>query len=232
MDTPLALKESKLPLRKSMLLRPCNHATITAPLRALTHQNSAWKWTQKKKLLFEGYRMSLLATGSWHTFDPKKPTDVLVDASPTGLALIQDGKVISYGSRALSDVETRYSQTEREMLAVVWATEHYHLYLYGAKFTVITDHKPLIGIFKSHKPTSPRIDRWKLRLMPYHYEIIYRPGKDDANPADFISRHADQATPLPDNIAEEYVNYLCNNIIPKAMTLSEVKKETKNDSTL
>ena len=97
--------------------------------------------------------------------DPKKPTEVLVDASPTGLGfiLIQDGKVISYGSRALSDVETRYSQTER--------------------------------------------------------------GKDDANPAHFISRHPDQATLFPDNIAEEYVNYLCNNIIPKAMTLSEVKKE-------
>ena len=112
------------------------------------------------------------------------------------------------------------------------ATEHYHLYLYGAKFTIISDHKPLIGIFKSHKPTSPRIDRWKLRLLPYHYEVIYRPGKNDANPADFISRHPDQATPLPDNIAENYVNYLCNNIIPKAMTLSDVKSETKNDSTL
>ena len=163
-----------------------------------------------------------------------KSTKVFVDASPTGLGaiLMQDGKVISYGSRALTDVESRYSQTEREMLAVVWATEHYHLYLYGAKFAVITDHKPLLGIFKSHKPTSPRIDRWKLRLMSYKYEIIYRPGKDDANPADFISRHPDKATPFPDNIAENYVNYLCNNIIPKAMTLSEVQKETKNDSTL
>ncbi|CAB4019573.1 Retrovirus-related Pol poly from transposon [Paramuricea clavata] len=126
-------------------------------------------------------------------FDPTNPTKVLVDASPTGLGaiLMQDGKVISYGSRVLTDVESRYSQTEREMLAVVWATEHYHLYLYSAK-----------------------------------------PGKDDANPADFISRHRDKATPFPDNIAETYVNYLSNNIIPKAMTLSEVQKETKNDSTL
>jgi hypothetical protein len=68
--------------------------------------------------------------------------------------------------------------------------------------------------------------------MPYNYEIIYRPGKDYANPADFISRHPDKATPFPDNFAENYVNYLCNKIIPKAMTLSEVQKETKNDSTL
>ena len=101
-------------------------------------------------------------------FNPEKNTEVIVDASLTGLGalLVQDGKVISYGSRALSDVESRYSQTEREMLAVVWASEHFHLYLYGSEFTIMTDHKPLLGIFDSHKPTSARIDRWKLRLMP------------------------------------------------------------------
>ena len=93
-------------------------------------------------------------------FDQTKPTDVVVDTSTTGLGaiLMQDGNVIGDGSRALSNVETRYSQTKREMLKIVWPTEHYHLYLYGAKFTVITDRKHLIGMFKSQKPTSPRID--------------------------------------------------------------------------
>ena len=110
-------------------------------------------------------------------FDASKPTTVIVDACPSGLGalLTQDGRVISYASRALSSVESRYSQTEREMLAVIWAIEHYHLYLYGAKFPM------------SQKPTSARIDRWKLRLMPYDCEILYKPGKDAENPADFIS---------------------------------------------
>jgi hypothetical protein len=63
--------------------------------------------------------------------------------------------------------------------------------------------------------------------MPCHCEIIYRLGKDNANPADFISRHPDNANSFPDNIAENYINYLCNNMIPKSyMTLTEVKKET------
>ena len=93
---------------------------------------------------------------------------MIVDASPVGLGglLAQDGKVISYASRALSDVASRYSQTEREMLAIMWALEHFHLYLYGSEFTIMTDHKPLLGIFDSHKPTSARMDRWKLKLMP------------------------------------------------------------------
>ena len=211
-----------------------NYAAITAPLRALTHQNSKWKWQEAEENALRKLQNKLTSDRVMAYFDPTKPTEVLVDASPAGVGaiMIQDGKVISYGSRTLSDVETRYSQTEREMLAVVWVTEHYHLYLYGAKFTVINDHKPLLGIFKSHKPTSPRIDRWKLRLMPYNCEIKYRPGKDDENPADFICRHPDEAIPLPENIAENYVNYLCNNIVPKAMTLSEVKDEIKNDSVL
>ena len=106
-------------------------------------------------------------------FNPRLKTEVMVDASPVGLLLAQDGKVISYASRALSDVEHRYSQTEREMLGVVWAAEHFHLYLYGSEFTIATDHKPLLGIFNSHKPTSARIDRWKLIR-----EKVWFPGVD------------------------------------------------------
>jgi len=169
-------------------------------------------------------------------FDPTRDTEVLVDASPVGLGalLVQDGKIISYmyASRALSDVECRYSQTERETLAVVWSTEHFHLYLYGSKFKVLTDHKPLLAIFNSHKPTSARIDRWKLRLMPYDYQLIYRPGKDDDNPADFMSRHPNTPDQVERSIAEEYVNYVCNNAVPKAMTLQEIKVQTKNDPEL
>ena len=130
-------------------------------------------------------------------FNRAEETEVIVDASPVGLGglLVQDGKVISFASRAFSAVESRYSQTEREMLAIVWALEHFHLYLYGSEFTIVTDHKPLLGIFKSHKPTSARMDRWKLRLMPYNCHLVYRPGKDDENPADFMSRHPNhQAT--------------------------------------
>ena len=145
---------------------------------------------------------------------------------------MQDGKVISYASRALSDVEHRYSQTEREMVGVVWAAEHFHLYLYGSEFTIATDHKPLLEIFNSHKPTSACIDRWKLRLMPYNCQLIYRPGKDAENPADFMSRHPGTAECEERNIAEDYVNYICNQAVPKAMTLQEIKLETEKDSSL
>ncbi|GFO33166.1 retrovirus-related pol polyprotein from [Plakobranchus ocellatus] len=85
----------------------------------------------------------------------------MVDASPHGLGamLIQEGREVSYASRSLTYVESRYSQTEREILAVVFGVEKFHIYLYGSTFTVITDHKPLLGIIGSCKPTLVRIDR-------------------------------------------------------------------------
>ena len=75
----------------------------------------------------------------------------------------------------------------------------------------MTDHKPLLGIFDSHKPTSACMDRWKLRLMPYNCHLVYRPGKDAEIPADFMSRHPNLQATAERNVTDEYVNYVCTN---------------------
>lgn len=212
------------------------YASLTAPLRSLTKQNNPWKWEEEEQQALRQLQDALTGEKVMSYFDPRKETEIIVDASPVGLGglLMQEGKVISYASRALSDVESRYSQTEREMLATVWGAERFHLYVYGAKFSIVTDHKPLLGIFNGHKLTSTRIDRWKLRLMPYNCELIYRPGRDENNPADFISRHPSISEPdeSETSIAESYINYICSNAVPKAMTLHEVQIATKTDQTL
>ena len=167
-------------------------------------------------------------------FDPKKTTDVIVDASPVGLGAIlaQQGKIISYASRALTDVEQRYSQTDREFLAIVYGVEHFHLYLFGSKFTVPTDLKPLLGIISSSKPATARIERLRLRLMPYECELQYRPGRDEQNPADYLSRYSELSKPTRDNASEAYVHYVCKNAIPKSIKLDEVCTATQQDPTL
>ena len=101
-------------------------------------------------------------------FDPNKDTVLIVDASPVGLAalLTQDNKIIAYASRPLTNVETLYSQTEKEGLAIVWSIEHFHLYLYGHKFTLVSDHQPLETIFNNPKSKIPaRIERWRKYLQ-------------------------------------------------------------------
>jgi hypothetical protein len=159
----------------------------------------------------------------------QKDTFVTVDASPVGLSGIlsqrthglDDDKIISYASRALTVVETRYSQTEKEALAIVW----------GNEFTLITDHKPLEVIYGSKSAkVSARIERWILRLQPYTFKVVYKPGA--TNPADYLSRHPIQSNHKQQLLTEEYVNFIASNSIPKAMTIDEIIAATNLDRSL
>ena len=176
-------------------------------------------------------------------FQPSLRTELLVDASPTGIGDIltqrensvnATPRVICYASRALSDVEKRYSQIEREALAITWGCEKYHLYLYGKPFSVITDHKPLVKMFNDPTHQSPpRIERWILKLQPYEFTVEYKPG--DNNPADYLSHHPDkinEQSGREEKVADEYINYIFTNAVPKALTPEEVMVATKADATL
>jgi hypothetical protein len=211
-----------------------NFATLAEPLRALTKQNTPWSWSEKEDAAFSAIKQALSDKTTLAYFDPKKATVIHVDASPVGVAgiLSQDGLPIAYASRALTDVEQRYSQTEREALAVVWACEHFHVFVMGASFSVVTDHKPLLGIWTKPNPPT-RIARWALRLTPYTFTLLYKAGKD--NPADYMSWHPLAHTDKQSRheiIAEEYVNFFADSDTPSAITLSEIQSATARDPTL
>ena len=216
-------------------------ATITDPLRSLTKKSATWQWSTNQQQALETLKRKLTNAPVMSYFDPTKQTELIVDASPVGLGAVLAQKtansnepmhVIAYATRSLTDVERRYSQTEREALAIVWGCEHHHLYLYGAPFTLVTDHKPLETIFgnPSSKPPA-RIERWALRLQPYNFSITYHSGKN--NPADYMSRH-----PLPHTSsrqmrsAETYINFITSHATPKAMTLEAIKTATASDARL
>lgn len=103
------------------------------------------------------------------------------------LSQIQDGieKPIAFGSRTLNKTEVNYSTTEKEALAIIWAVEKYKPYLYGRKFKLITDHKPLTFIKTSTK--NSKILRWRLELENFDYDIQYKEGKANVV-ADALSR--------------------------------------------
>ena len=209
------------------------YATITSPLRELLKKDVSWIWSAAHQAAFDKQKEMLISSAVMAYFDPAKETFILVDASPFGLGviLVQDNKAICYASRALTDVEKRYSQTDREMLAAIYGVEHFHVYVQGAPFKLITDHKSLLGIVKSRNPTTARIERWRLRLMPYEVEFVYRPGRNEQNPADYISRHP-QTTPTRESAGEEYIAFLAKCGVPKAMTQDEVRSETQRDPQL
>ena len=84
-----------------------NYTTITAPLRLPMRQDMPWKWEQEQQKALEELKDALVGDQVMSYFDPRKQTKIILDASPVGLSclLTHEGKVLSYASRALTDVE-------------------------------------------------------------------------------------------------------------------------------
>ena len=126
-----------------------DYATLSEPIRRLTKKKIEWCWQKEQQAAFEKLKQMLTEDATMAYYDPRKGSEIIVDASPVGLGAIfaQNGRAVSYASKALTDTDSRYSQTERETLGVLWACEHYDMYVRGAAhFTVVTDHKPLLYI--------------------------------------------------------------------------------------
>ena len=212
-------------------------STVSEPLRLLTHKHAKWVFGDAQTKSFNAIKNALTNVATNAYFDPNRQTDVLVDASPVGISaiLIQEGRPVVYASRALTPVEQRYSQLEREALAVIWSCEHLNIYLQGSSFRCLTDHKPLLGIWQKANP-PPRLARWALRLQPYSMSLEYRPGHD--NPADYMSRHPCQSSTqhaqvsAEQSVAEQYVACIASFSAPYALTLDEIRNATKSDETL
>jgi hypothetical protein len=91
----------------------------------------------------------------------------------------------------LNAAEKNYSQLEKEALSLIYGVKKFHKYVFGRKFTLITDHKPLTTILgpKTGVPTlaAQRLQRWALILMGHRYDITYRKSGDHSN-CDALSR--------------------------------------------
>lgn len=114
-------------------------------------------------------------------FDPSAPIEIETDSSKDGMGscLLQNGHPIAFASRSLTKSEVNYAQIEKELLAILFACQKFHYYIYGVKnVKVCSDHKPLESIFKkSLQSVSPRIQRMLLKLLNYDLKVTYKPGK-------------------------------------------------------
>ncbi|CAB4013461.1 Retrovirus-related Pol poly [Paramuricea clavata] len=128
-----------------------NFSHLSEPLRKLTMKSAQFRWTRCEQTAFDNIKNALTSDTVMAYFDQTKPTELITDASPWGLSAIlaqnstqhDDRRIVAYVSRSLSEVERKYSQTEREALAIVWAMERLQIYLRGGKFTLYTDCKPI-----------------------------------------------------------------------------------------
>ena len=217
-----------------------NAATLLEPLNMLLRKDVKWEWGKKQSDAFLKSKEMLLNSDVLVHFNPDLPITVSADSSSYGIGAVLchvingQERPVSFISRSLSDVERRYSQLEREALALVYALKKFHYFLYGSKFTLITDHLPLVSIFSKKRniseTASGRIQRWSLMLQCYDFELIHKSGKKLCT-ADLLSR-----LPLKTNVENipvpaEWIHLVevLNNI---PVTAAEIAKQTSRDSVL
>lgn len=185
---------------------------VLAPLYALLQKGQSWSWTSKENEAFENSKKLLTHSSVLTHDDQSKELILSCDTSAYGLGAVlsqvmEDGseKPIGFASRTLSEAEKKYAQIEKEGLACVFGVKKFHSYLYGRHFTLVTDHKPLLGLLSEGRAIPPhasaRIQRWALTLAMYEYTFQFKRTEAHAN-ADAMSRlplpnTAPKQTPLP-----------------------------------
>jgi hypothetical protein len=177
---------------------PSDLATIAEPLYELTKKKMPWKWEDKHQKVFQRLKDLLSSENVLVHFDSKLPLGLSCDASNVGVGAVlfhrfPDGseRPIASVSKTLTDCQRNYSQIQKEALAIVFGLKKFFQYLYGRRFTLVTDHRPLLALFGPGKDipllAANRLARWALLLSQFDYRIEYRKTADHAN-ADALSR--------------------------------------------
>ena len=173
-----------------------NLSEKTMPLRDLLSSKNEWHWGQAQEESFSRLKKEMTQAPVLAHYCSEKETIISADASSYGfgavLLQIQEDdtkKPIAYASRSMTSTEQRYAQIEKEALATTWACEKFADFVLGKEFLIETDHKPLVPLLGSKclQDMPPRIQRFRMRLMRYSYQIVHVPGKD-LTTADTLSR--------------------------------------------
>ena len=139
------------------------------PLRQLTRKDAKWVWTETQEKAWSDIKTAISRAPVLRFYSLQDEVTLQCDASDTGLGavLLQLQQPVSFASRALTQIETRYAQIEKELLAILFACEKFDKYIFGRDIVnVETDHKPLEEIFKKSLCDAPsRLKRLLLRPM-------------------------------------------------------------------
>ena len=247
-----AITEAPTPSDKNMLLKFLgvitfvgkfipNKSQVLEPLNLLLKDDIAYVWLELQKRAFEQIKKLVKQAPSLAHFDYNKIIIVQADASSYGLgaALMQEDvknarEIVAYAYRTLTACEQKYSQIEKEALALAFGAERFKDFITGISITFETDHKPLLQILQTKyvDELTPRLQRIRMRLMRYHYKVVYIPGQQLVL-ADYLSRNSlskteDNADDLPEEI-NVYVNFVTNNLPASHNYLIRLKSEQESD---
>lgn len=206
------------------------------PLNRLLQKGQPFTWTKDCDHSFSIVKEYVASENTLVHYNPNLTLVISTDASPFGLGAVishrlNDGteKPIAFASRSLSKSEKNYSQIDKEATSIYWGVRKFFPYLYGRKFILITDHKPLVSIFNPSKSlpniSATRLLNYALFLSGFDYKIEYRRTSEHCN-ADFLSRF-----PLDNTVSEQdiYSFYQLNQIASLPLTKYTLAEETRKD---
>jgi hypothetical protein len=207
-------------------------SSVMEPINQLTRKDVDFCWENIHDKAFSQIKHLVMNAPVLRYFDPMKSVVIQCDASSKGLGavMLQDDHPIAYGSRTLTDTETRYSVMEKEMLAIVFSLEKWHQYTYGRPITVQSDHKPLETITKKPLDQAPRrLQMMLLRALAYNVNVQYVKGKKMVL-ADALSRAS-----IPHDSSDNSNDSACihaTNAFVTETQLEEIRNATQNDKLL
>ncbi len=207
-----------------------HYCDVTGPLCELLKQDAEWSWRKLQDSAFQKLKDAVSSPPVLQYFDVTKPVVFSADASQHGLGTVclQQGAPVAFSSRALTPTESRYAQIEKEMLALVFATQKFHDFIYGRPATVETDHQPLITILKKPLHTaSARLQSMMLKLQRYNLNVIYKRGKE-LFVADALSRAHLSSTEPPHT--DDLLEVMTLQVLSSQRT-EELRSVIKSDTT-
>ncbi len=168
-------------------------ANIARPLHQLVEKQTRFIWTPECQEAFQTLKTAM--TSAPILAYPDTESRFILDTDASGnavgavLSQIKDGSehVIAYMSKALNKYERSYCVTRKELLAVVAALKHFHIYLYGRGILLRTDNAAVSWMRNLKKPTG-QVARWLEELGTYNLEVVHRAGRKHSN-ADALSRY-------------------------------------------
>ena len=209
-------------------------AELCSPLRKLILRDSHYSPGDTEHAAFNTIKAEFKQKIILPYFDRNKETILQTDASKKGFGavILQEEQPIYYASRALTSAEKNYQNLEREAQAAVWGMEKFHYFLYGRKFILQTDQKPLVSIFRKHmNDVSPRIQRITIRAWQYDFEPQHIPGRNNV-----ISDALSRVTPLSQDIPSPGMDVIAVNFLQyssiKEKERDDVLQETNKDNEL
>ncbi|XP_013613796.1 PREDICTED: uncharacterized protein LOC106319960 [Brassica oleracea var. oleracea] len=181
---------------------------IARPLTRLLCKEAAFHFDGECMEAFKNLKNALISAPIVQPPDWDLPFEIMCDASDFAVGAVLGQKrdkkshVMYYASRTLDEAQAKYSTTEKELLAIVFAFEKFRSYLVGSKVTVYTDHAALRHLL-AKKDAKPRLLRWILLLHEFDLEIKDRPGVENGV-ADHLSRlKVECGIPIDDRLPEE-----------------------------